>query len=122
MNKVLVWLLGEFVGFERFVVLLVGMVTAYILTCSQYTAQARPLLMMTVVFENMFLERFVVNWYLTSGEAVTTSIMVSSLSCLYCCMLSSIIIGWVTFYSMDHTLLHSICLFPPTNVLLHIIS
>ena len=74
-RQVLTLLLGEFINFERFLVFIVGMVIVYLLTCSQYTARARPLLMMTLIIENIFLERCIVNWYL-SGEN-TTNIMVS---------------------------------------------
>lgn len=72
-HLVLTWLLGEFISIERFLVLIVGMVTAYLLTCSQYTARARPLLMMTITIESLFLERAIVNWYV-NGEN-TTSVM-----------------------------------------------
>lgn len=74
-QHMLAWLLGEFISIERFVVFIVSMVIAYVLTCSKYTAQARPLLMMIMIFEAIFLERFLVNWYL-NGES-TNSIMVS---------------------------------------------
>lgn len=52
------------------------MVIAYLVTCSKYTAQARPWLMVMMVGESVFLERCIVNWYL-SGDQNTTSIMVS---------------------------------------------
>ena len=73
-HLVLTFLLGEFISIERFVVFIVGMVTAYLLTCSQYTARARPLLMMAIIIESLFLERLIVNWYI-NGEN-TTSVMV----------------------------------------------
>ena len=43
------------------------MVIAYLLTCSKYTATARPLIMVVIVIESVFLERCIVNWFL-SGE------------------------------------------------------
>ena len=74
-HHILTWLLGEFISLERFIIFIVGMVIAYLLTCNKYTARARPLIMVVIVIESVFLERCIVNWYL-SGEN-TTSIMVS---------------------------------------------
>ena len=75
-HHILTWLLGEFISLERFVIFVVGMVIAYLLTCSKYTAQARPWLIVMIVSESVFLERCIVNWYV-SGDQNTTSIMVS---------------------------------------------
>jgi len=73
-HHVLTWLLGEFIGFERFVVFFAGIAIIYLLTCSKYTAQARPLLMVTVVTESIFVERIVVYCYLSVDNS--TNIMV----------------------------------------------
>ena len=86
-HLVLTWLLGEFISIERFVVFIVGMVIAYLLTSSQYTARARPLLMMTIIIESLFLERAIVNWYL-NGEN-STSVMVSSCSIIIFVIISN---------------------------------
>ena len=75
-HLILTWLLGEFISIERFVVFVVGMVIAYLLTCSKQTAQARPLLMMIIVIESIVIERSIISWYV-NGENNTNN-MVSS--------------------------------------------
>lgn len=75
-NHVLTWLLGEFISFERFIVFIAGILMAYLMTCSKYTAKARPSLMMIIIVESVFLERFVVTLYLNYVDN-SPSIMVS---------------------------------------------
>ena len=78
-HLILTWLLGEFISIQRFVVFVVGMVMAYLLTCSKHTAQARPLLMMIIVVESLVIERSIISWYV-NGENNTNN-MVSNYSC-----------------------------------------
>ena len=115
-HLVLTWLLGEFISIERFVVFIVGMAIAYLLTCSKYTARARPLLMMTIIIESIFLERCIVNWYLNGDN--TTSIMVRRSSSRNIIILS---LGRTAFYSMDSSLHNSIYLLVATYVFLHVL-
>jgi len=74
----LTWLLGEFINFERFAVFVFGMVITYLLTCSRYTGRARPLLMVIIVVECVFVERQLVNWYLADiNMEARSKVMVS---------------------------------------------
>jgi len=75
----LTWLLGEFINFERFAVFVVGIVISYLVTCSKFTAAARPLLMAMVAIECLFVERLLVKWYLVGINIESKSdVMVSN--------------------------------------------
>ncbi|XP_065896465.1 uncharacterized protein [Dysidea avara] len=76
---ILTWLLGEFIILERIVVFIVGMVISYLLTCSKYTAGARPLIMVIIVVECLFVERQLVNWYLVGINVDTKYDIMESL-------------------------------------------
>ena len=74
----LTWLLGEFINFERFAVFVVGIVISYLVTCNKFTAAARPLLMVMVVVECLFVERLLVKWYLVGINMESKSDIVVS--------------------------------------------
>ena len=64
------WLLLVFVNFECIVLFVTGIVTSYLLTCSKYTARARPIMMGIIVVYCVLVERLLVYlwWFLMDNR------------------------------------------------------